>query len=677
VAGFVRQIVSDIHLFLAVVAVLAAVGQVLLSGRARRAGTRRQLQRVVRGMGWACGVSAGATVLTVGAGFSLLGGLWSMADAWVAAAAGQATGLLLVLVAVVLPPLREAADLAADTAGTGEDDGAAAARVVVTRPMLVTGQAATPLVLVGIAYLMVQKPPLLGVAEAVAVTAAAIGACWVAARRAQHRAPLRGIRRVVRAAAVVVAVTALAAGYWAWRADVSRLPASVAMGAAMPGMGGMPGHEVSLPTLTGPAPAADATVDELTLTARAEHLALPGEAGGVDAWRFDDGHGNADLTVTQGDEVVVHLVNQLPVPTTIHWHGVNVPAAQDGVAGVTQDAVAPGATFTYRFRADQAGTFWYHAHQNSSQQIACGLFGSLVVNPRTAPADAGVDHVVPVHTWDTGHGAVTTLGDTHVPAAPGRPVRLRILDTDSRNHRFTLVGAAFTVGAIDGTDLHEPGPLTGTAVTVPAAGRYDITFAAPASGAATLIDLDAPGQPSVTVGGTDAPAAAPAHMTDLDITAYGVPAPGPAMTAGIPTRRYTVSIDQHYGFYDGHFGEVYSMNGDLFPHGPMLTVHDGDLVQVRFVNRTEDHHPMHLHGHHFTVVDHDDHPITGSPLVLDTLDVGPYESWTVVFRADNPGLWMFHCHNLDHAAMGMDLMVDYDTVTTPYVIGTASGNRPE
>jgi FtsP/CotA-like multicopper oxidase with cupredoxin domain len=142
----------------------------------------------------------------------------------------------------------------------------------------------------------------------------------------------------------------------------------------------------------------------------------------------------------------------------------------------------------------------------------------------------------------------------------------------------------------------------------------------------------------------------------------------------------------HPGFWDRHYSVlgdhhlprvVYTVNGRAFPNGPMFAVHPGDLVEVTFRNRTFADHPMHLHGHHFVVLAHNGHPLTGSPIVLDTLNVEPGSSWTIAFRADNPGVWMFHCHNLGHAAIGLDAMVGYTTVTTPYTVGRASGNIPE
>ena len=86
---------------------------------------------------------------------------------------------------------------------------------------------------------------------------------------------------------------------------------------------------------------------------------------------------------------------------------------------------------------------------------------------------------------------------------------------------------------------------------------------------------------------------------------------------------------------------------------------------------------MHLHGHSFAVLERNGRPLTGSPVTLDTLLVEPRETYDIAFYADNPGLWMFHCHNLVHANWGMDMMVVYPHIATPYTIGPQSGNFPD
>ncbi|UUZ58506.1 multicopper oxidase domain-containing protein [Nocardioides sp. B-3] len=120
------------------------------------------------------------------------------------------------------------------------------------------------------------------------------------------------------------------------------------------------------------------------------------------------------LEATVGDLVRVTLVNDnVAEGTTLHWHGVDVPNAADGVAGVTRDAVLPGEEFVYRFVADRPGTFWYHSHQVSHAQVRGGLFGALVIHP-AGPSDSDVmDEVAVVHRYDDG------------PSSTVRPVRRR------------------------------------------------------------------------------------------------------------------------------------------------------------------------------------------------------------------------------------------------------------
>lgn len=115
----------------------------------------------------------------------------------------------------------------------------------------------------------------------------------------------------------------------------------------------------------------------------------------------------------------------------------------------------------------------------------------------------------------------------------------------------------------------------------------------------------------------------------------------------------------------------------MVPHVPMYMVREGDRVAMRITNASGEAHPMHLHGHHLTVVARNGVPATGAPWVVDSLDVGHGETYDVVFLADNPGIWMDHCHNLPHAVEGLMTHLMDEGVTTPFLLGTASGNEPE
>ena len=121
----------------------------------------------------------------------------------------------------------------------------------------------------------------------------------------------------------------------------------------------------------------------------------------------------------------------------------------------------------------------------------------------------------------------------------------------------------------------------------------------------------------------------------------------------------------------------WSINGHLYPDMPMMTVREGDVVKVRISNHSGKSHPMHIHGHHAIVLSRDGKPSTGSPWWFDSLEVRNGESFDIAFVADNPGIWMDHCHNLKHAREGMVTHLMYEGVTTPYKLGSDSGNEPE
>ena len=113
------------------------------------------------------------------------------------------------------------------------------------------------------------------------------------------------------------------------------------------------------------------------------------------------------------------------------------------------------------------------------------------------------------------------------------------------------------------------------------------------------------------------------------------------------------------------------------PDTPVLQVTAGELVDLTVINRSGLDHPMHLHGHHALVLQRDGQLTTGSPWWVDTLNVAPGQTYRIRLRADNPGIWMEHCHNLEHAADGMTLHLAYTGVTTTFHTGGTAANQPE
>jgi FtsP/CotA-like multicopper oxidase with cupredoxin domain len=394
----------------------------------------------------------------------------------------------------------------------------------------------------------------------------------------------------------------------------------------------------------------------------------------VQALTFDGSSPGPELRVRQGDLVEVVLANEdVDAGVTIHWHGLDVPNAEDGVAGVTQDAVLPGQRHTYRFRAEQVGTFWYHTHQVSSRDVRRGLFGTLVIEPRAKRP--GLDMALAVHTFD---GVPTINGSDELvrrAVEPGTPVRLRLINTDSFGQRLTLAGSPFRVVAIDGTDLNEPDEIEGQALPVAGGGRIDIEFTMPPTPVRLALEKADAGL-ALSSDGRATPPAAPVG-DDFDPLSYGRPRGtgyGPSVTYD---RRFTLTVSRKLGFFDGRPGRQWALNGGIYPDVPMFVVEEGDLVEMTITNDTNVVHPMHLHGHHVLVLSRDGVPSSGSPWWSDTLNVLPGESYVVAFRADNPGIWMDHCHNLPHAAEGLTMHLVYAGVTTPYLVGSEADNRPE
>jgi FtsP/CotA-like multicopper oxidase with cupredoxin domain len=162
----------------------------------------------------------------------------------------------------------------------------------------------------------------------------------------------------------------------------------------------------------------------------------------------------------------------------------------------------------------------------------------------------------------------------------------------------------------------------------------------------------------------------------FDFTRYGAPA-FDAVAAATPDVTAPIVLDKQPGIRDGRVELVHTINGQASPDVPPIVVSEGQIVRLHIVNATDEYHPMHLHGHVMSVLGRDGEALQGSPVLLDSILVGPRETWDVAFAADNPGIWMFHCHVLLHAGMGMVTTVNYRGISTPFEMGTASGNRPE
>ena len=523
------------------------------------------------------------------------------------------------------------------------------------------------------------------------------------------RAAMKIVRRILKGIGIGLGVIVLGIAIYIFvGAQRSKIPDNINMssgsmdGMDMTGMvmSDMDHSANSTPITALDTPAnVDAPVKAFTLTAEEKIIDL-GDGMPVDAYTYNGTIPGPEIRVQQGDLVQVTLVNKLPVSTTIHWHGIDLPNAEDGVAGVTQDAVKPGQSYTYRFVANQVGTYWYHPHQETSIELPKGLFGAVVVEPKDPPIHYDRDYTVMLHEWGapshtTLNGILTchetcpetlTLNNrvdrVTFDAKPGELVRLRIANSGDDTHSPELVGAPFKVIALDGHDLNGPTDLNGAAVPIPAAGRADISFVMP-DGPVALVDGDSRAAPAgqhpmAVFGAASGRFAYADHAPQFDFTSYGAPAADPITLDSKFDVQAGLLMSSQPGFFNGRFTLDFPINGKTYPNIPSIKVQEGDLVKIHLAigQGIPFPHVMHIHGHTFTVLAHNGQPLTGSPVHLDSVNINPGETWDVAFKADNPGLWMLHCHLVEHDANGMDMMIEYPGISTPYTIGTASGNNP-
>ncbi len=244
-------------------------------------------------------------------------------------------------------------------------------------------------------------------------------------------------------------------------------------------------------------------VREVTLVAEEfDWEIMPGVA--VRAWGYDRQVPGPELRAREGDTVRVTLVNRLPVGTTIHWHGMDVPPAMDGPVGLNQAPVEPGEDFVYEFTADNTGSRWYHAHADPKVQIALGLYGPLVVEPRDGGRAYDREYTYMTNEWDleltpdveTGKAPIgprdallrggelgTDLfllnGRAHesippIKLAEGDRVLIRLMNAGNLPHAIHSHGHSFTIVATDGNPVPEAAQLVKDTVLIGPGERYDI-----------------------------------------------------------------------------------------------------------------------------------------------------------------------------------------------------------
>ncbi|MFN3656435.1 MAG: multicopper oxidase family protein [Pseudolabrys sp.] len=412
-------------------------------------------------------------------------------------------------------------------------------------------------------------------------------------------------------------------------------------------------------------------------------------------WGYDGLSPGPALRVKQGEEVRVRLVNDIAQPTVIHWHGLRLPNAMDGVPHLTQMPVEPGQSFDYRFVAPDAGTFWYHSHFMSSEQVARGLYGVLIVDEPT-PVEVDRDVALVVADWRlTNDGAIhPSFGNLHDAAMAGRlgqyitlnsedflelpvrsneRIRLRIINTaNARIFRLRIDGHQARVMAADGQPC-PPFLAPDGVLRLGPGNRVDLFLDAtlsPGAKAAILVDDLRGGE--LEIGRIVYDAGPPVRQTPLPepkpLPANPLPEKidmAKAFTLEVPLDGGGMRMMMGGGMMGGGMGgsgfrgqgmpmqtRIWTLAG-LSSSGhegpPMFRVKQGQTVVLSFPNRSVFPHAMHVHGHHFRQLDGD----RLKSVWLDTVIVDPERTERIAFVADNPGKWMLHCHMLEHQEAGM------------------------
>jgi FtsP/CotA-like multicopper oxidase with cupredoxin domain len=409
-------------------------------------------------------------------------------------------------------------------------------------------------------------------------------------------------------------------------------------------------------------------------------------------WAFNGTVPGPEIRVRQGDRLKVAVENHLGEETTVHHHGIRLPNAMDGVPHVTQKPIAPGQTFIYEFAAPDAGTYWYHPHINSTEQVGRGLSGPLIIEERD-PVQVDRDVVWALSDWrlqpnaqisddfrnmhDMAHNGrvgntVTINGRVpqDIEVRSGERIRLRLINVaNARIFGLKFAGHKPIVIAYDGQPVAPHEPTEGRIVLAPAmrvdlivdmtrkpGERFQVVDDFYRGIEYRFVDLVYVGD-AVRDTPLERPIALAANtMPDPDIDGaerHEVTFNG-GMMGQMMMRRggRGGTIDMAEAM---HSGKIWFINGvAVLGHvmDPMLTLKRGRSYVLALNNETAWWHPMHLHGHSFRVISRNGNP-TRLREWRDTVLVAPREKVEVAFVADNPGDWMFHCHILEHQESGM------------------------
>lgn len=449
--------------------------------------------------------------------------------------------------------------------------------------------------------------------------------------------------------------------------------------------------------------ALEATANSATQTTAKSAIEITAKAGttnlvgpdfpATQVWGFNGQVPGTAIRLRRGQALDATVHNALDVPTAVHWHGIRLPNAMDGVAGLTQPAIKPGESFHYQFTPPDSGTYWYHSHVNAYEQIGRGLYGPLIIEETTPPI-VDRDLVWMIDDWRLNNDAaiVDDFGAGHdkshagrignVPTVNGRfrdvvkvrtgeRIRLRLINaSNARNFALDFGDLAPSVIAIDGQGVkpfvaREP-------IVVGAAGRVDLMLDMSGEPGSTMPVVDSFYRESfdlVKFAYEEKSLRDSALTSSIELARPEIPEPD---LSNAIAHKVTMAGGAMGGLqrakYNGEWmglreiaqqGYLWAMNdviGNKLDMPPLIDTQKGKSIRLTLLNETAFPHPMHLHGHHMKLLSIDGETLQ-NPRWVDSPLLMPRQTMELAFVADNPGDWLFHCHILEHHAAGLGSLV--------------------
>jgi FtsP/CotA-like multicopper oxidase with cupredoxin domain len=436
----------------------------------------------------------------------------------------------------------------------------------------------------------------------------------------------------------------------------------------------------------------DPRVVEIDLEARIASLEIaPGAR--TDAWTYNGSLPGPLIRVRRGDRLIVHFSNKLPQPTTVHWHGVQVPIEMDGVPGVSQPPVETGGSFTYDFVVPDAGLFWYHPHVMSAAQVGFGLYGALLVedaDERLQVADELVlvlsdiaieDDNGKLQSPDSGgvlgalfgregnHVLVNGRKKPSVSVRSGAMQRWRIVNS-AKSRYFQLQfddPQPFHLIGVDGG--HMEYSVERHVLVLAPGERVDVLVAPRIKEGQTLTLMSVPydrgfgsvefrsAEDLISFAAAPLPAAQPVAFPKITRHIR------PLSAAGAKPVTIELITSTAHGLTQ------FDIKGGPFWRDTSIAAELGEMQLWSITNKAIWAHPIHLHGFFFQEVDEKGIPV--SPRAWkDTIHVPAESTRRFLVKLDRPGSWMYHCHILDHAEAGLMSTVDVGKVDS-----SAAGHR--